>query len=116
MRDDMRTCLGNLLPKYIALLADGERSDNYVLVEPVLATLESLGPVLEEHLPLLMPALVRLINPGLSSLAPPPCLLSPLLPAFSPPSSLPSPSPPHRCACVSKAASRTLAYRFFQKS
>lgn len=60
----MRAYLPILLPKYIALLGDGERSDNYVLVEPVLVTLESLGPVLEEHLPLLMPALVRLINPG----------------------------------------------------
>jgi hypothetical protein len=33
-------------------------------VEPALASLEALGPALESHLQLLLPALVRLICPG----------------------------------------------------
>lgn len=34
------------------------------MIEPALASLEALGPALEEHLQLLLPALVRLICPG----------------------------------------------------
>ena len=37
---------------------------NYEAVEPALASLEALGPALESHLQLLLPALVRLICPG----------------------------------------------------
>lgn len=33
-------------------------------MEPALASLEALGPALESHLQLLLPALVRLICPG----------------------------------------------------
>ncbi len=65
LRDDMREALPRLLPKYIALLGDAERSNQYELVPRVLDTLEGLGPVLEEHLPVLLPALVRLMDPGL---------------------------------------------------
>lgn len=64
LRDDMREALPRLLPKYIALLGDAERSSQYELVPRVLDTLEGLGPVLEEHLPVLLPALVRLMDPG----------------------------------------------------
>ena len=36
----------------------------YDLVRPALGALEALGAALEDHLPLLLPALVRLIHPG----------------------------------------------------
>lgn len=38
------------------------------MVEPALASLEALGPALEDHLQLLLPALVRLICPGVHHL------------------------------------------------
>ena len=37
-------------------------------MEPALASLEALGPALESHLQLLLPALVRLICPGAHTL------------------------------------------------
>ena len=36
----------------------------YEMVPPALRALEALGPALEAHLQLLLPALVRLICPG----------------------------------------------------
>ena len=38
--------------------------DRYEMVPPALRALEALGPALEAHLQLLLPALVRLICPG----------------------------------------------------
>ena len=60
----MRTYLPNLLPKFVALFGEAERGGGYELVRPALACLEALGPALEGHLPLLLPALTRLINPS----------------------------------------------------
>ena len=64
LRDDMRTYLPNLLPKFVALFGEAERGGGYELVRPALACLEALGLALEGHLPLLLPALTRLINPS----------------------------------------------------
>ena len=60
----MHTQLPDLLPKFIMLVADAERTGNYGMVRPALHALESLGPALEDHLQLLLPALVRLVPPG----------------------------------------------------
>ena len=68
LRDDMRTYLPNLLPKFVALFGEAERGGGYELVRPALACLEALGSSLEGHLPLLLPALTRLINPSESFL------------------------------------------------
>ncbi len=64
LRDDMRTHLPTLLPKYISLLGDAERSGVYNLVPSTLGTLERLEAALEEHMQLLLPALVHLMDPG----------------------------------------------------
>ena len=64
LRDDMRSYLPGLLPKFVALFGEAERSGGYELVRPALACLEALGSALEGHLPLLLPALTRLINPS----------------------------------------------------
>jgi hypothetical protein len=68
LRDDMRAYLPGLLPRFIALFGEAERGGGYELVRPALGALEALGATLGDHLPLLLPALVRLIHPG----APPP--------------------------------------------
>jgi hypothetical protein len=44
---------------------EAERSNNFDMVKPALHALEALGPAVEEHLHLLLPALVRLLGgPG----------------------------------------------------
>jgi len=48
----------------VSLFGEAERTGDYQMVEPALASLEALGPALEDHLQLLLPALVRLICPG----------------------------------------------------
>ena len=53
--------------QFVGLFSDCERSGNYELVKPALVALEALGSAIEEQLHLLLPALVRLINPGQSS-------------------------------------------------
>ena len=60
----MRAYLPSLLPKFVALFGEAERGGGYELVRPALACLEALGSALEGHLPLLLPALTRLINPS----------------------------------------------------
>ena len=64
LRDDMRAYLPDVLPKFIALFQEAEREGSYQMVQPALDALEALGPALEDHLQLLLPALVRLIPPG----------------------------------------------------
>ena len=64
LRDDMRAYLPGLLPRFVALFGDAERGGGYELVRPALNCLEALGTALEDHLPLLLPALVRLIHPS----------------------------------------------------
>ena len=63
-RDDFRQHTPELLPKFVTLFADAERTGDYSLVRPALGALRALGPVLEDHLPLLLPALVRLVGFG----------------------------------------------------
>ena len=69
LQDDMRAYLPELLPRFTALVAEAERSNNYSPVPPALKALEALGGALEEHLQLTLPLLVRLISPGLLALA-----------------------------------------------
>ena len=64
LREDVRSYLPELLPKFTKLFEDAERSGKYEMVPQALRTLEALGPALEAHLQLLLPALVRLICPG----------------------------------------------------
>ncbi|DBA66640.1 TPA: hypothetical protein ACH3X2_002209 [Trebouxia sp. C0005] len=68
LRDDFRAYLPELLPRFIGLFAEAERSGNYDQVPAALHALESLGAALEDHLQLLLPALVRLIciGPGVA--------------------------------------------------
>lgn len=67
LRDDLREHTADLLPKFVSLLADAERTGDYTLIRPALNALRALGPVLEDDLPLLLPALVRLIDSGTGS-------------------------------------------------
>ena len=60
----MRAYLPDVLPKFITLFQEAEREGSYQMVQPALDALEALGPALEDHLQLLLPALVRLIPPG----------------------------------------------------
>lgn len=60
----MRVYLPSLLPKFVALFGEAERGGGYDLVRPALGCLEALGTALEDHLPLLLPALVRLMHPS----------------------------------------------------
>lgn len=62
--DDFQKHLHELLPKFLSLFSDAERTGDYKMVEAALGTLEMFGPSLEEHLPLLLPAFVRMICPG----------------------------------------------------
>lgn len=64
MRDDFRQYTPELLPKFIALFAEAERTSQYESVKPALQALEGLGTTLEDHLQLLLPVLMRLIGPG----------------------------------------------------
>ena len=64
LRDDFRAYLPELLPRFIGLFAEAERSGNYDQVPAALHALEALGGALEDHLQLLLPALVRLICIG----------------------------------------------------
>lgn len=64
LRDDFRAYLPELLPRFIGLFAEAERSGNYDQVPAALHALEALGGALEDHLQLLLPTLVRLICVG----------------------------------------------------
>ncbi len=64
LRDDIRSYLPELLPRFVSLFGDAERSRQWGMIKPALDTLEALGPALEDHLQLLLPALVRIICPS----------------------------------------------------
>ncbi|KAI3435635.1 hypothetical protein D9Q98_001694 [Chlorella vulgaris] len=68
LRDDFRFYMPELLPKFVSLLNEAERTNDFSLVKPALDAVRALGPVLEDHLQLLLPALNRLIVPGSSGL------------------------------------------------
>ncbi len=56
-----------LLPRFVGIFVDAERSGAFDMVRPALMALEALGPAVESHLHLLLPALVRLISPAVTS-------------------------------------------------
>ena len=60
----MKAFLPDLLPRFTALIGEAERSSNHTTLGPALLALEAMGLCLEEHLPLVLPALMRLIAPG----------------------------------------------------
>eukprot|EP00891_Asterochloris_glomerata_P006787 jgi/Astpho2/6787/fgenesh1_pm.00103_%23_6_t len=71
LRDDLRMYLPELLPKFIALFEGAARRDGYEQVKGALNALESLGAALEDHLQLVLPAMVKLISPGAGVGGPP---------------------------------------------
>ncbi|CAI7855818.1 unnamed protein product [Closterium sp. NIES-53] len=69
--EDFKSCLPDMLPRCVALVADAERSGDYKRVPPVLHAFEVLGGSMlggdmEPHMHLLLPAVVRLFKPGVS--------------------------------------------------
>ena len=66
LHDDFRAHLPDLLPRMIAVLAEAERSGNFSAVPSVLHALEAFGSATDEHLHLMLPALVRLFRPGVA--------------------------------------------------
>ncbi|GAX78992.1 hypothetical protein CEUSTIGMA_g6432.t1 [Chlamydomonas eustigma] len=67
LRDDFRNFIPELLPRFVSLLVDAERTGSYDMVRPALTCLEALGSSMEVHLHLVLPALVRLVIPGQAS-------------------------------------------------
>uniref|UniRef100_A0A7R9YR22 Serine/threonine-protein kinase TOR n=1 Tax=Chlamydomonas euryale TaxID=1486919 RepID=A0A7R9YR22_9CHLO len=68
LRDDFRGHVSELLPKFMSLLADAERTCSYDMVRPSLICLEALGGAVEDYLHLLLPSIVRLVTSGQSSM------------------------------------------------
>ena len=66
LHDEFRRYLPDLLPRMIAVLAAAERSGNFSAVPSVLHALEAFGSAVDEHLHLMLPALVRLFRPGVA--------------------------------------------------
>nr|GEW20723.1 serine/threonine-protein kinase TOR isoform X2 [Tanacetum cinerariifolium] len=60
LNDEFRTYLPTILPFYIQVLTDAERCNNYTFVSDILRTLRVFGGTLDEHMHLLLPALIRL--------------------------------------------------------
>jgi FKBP12-rapamycin complex-associated protein len=66
LHDEFRAYLPDLLPRMIAVLADAERGGDFSAVPSVLHALEAFGSAVDEHLHLMLPALVRLFRPGVA--------------------------------------------------
>lgn len=64
LRDDLRQHTPELLPKFVSLFTEAERTGDFSMIRPALSALRALGPVLEDNLPLLLPSLVRVICPS----------------------------------------------------
>jgi FKBP12-rapamycin complex-associated protein len=62
LNDEFRTHLPIILPSCIQLLSDSERYNDYTYVPDILHTLEVFGGTLDEHMHLLLPALIRLFK------------------------------------------------------
>ncbi|KAK6945935.1 Phosphatidylinositol 3-/4-kinase, catalytic domain [Dillenia turbinata] len=62
LNDEFRTYLPVILPYCIQVLSDAERSNDYNFVPDILHTLEVFGGTLDEHMHLLLPALIRLFK------------------------------------------------------
>ncbi|CAG9463067.1 unnamed protein product [Pedinophyceae sp. YPF-701] len=67
LQDDLRPHVPRLLPRIISVLIEAERTGSYATVPPLLEALEAMGPAMEQHLHLVLPSLVRLINPWAKS-------------------------------------------------
>ncbi|XP_073103831.1 serine/threonine-protein kinase TOR isoform X2 [Elaeis guineensis] len=62
LNDEFRTYLPAILPSCIQVLTDAERCNDYSHVPVILHTLEVFGGTLDEHMHLLLPALIRLFK------------------------------------------------------
>ncbi|KAK3414003.1 serine/threonine-protein kinase TOR [Eucalyptus grandis] len=62
LNDEFRTYLPDILPCCIQVLSDAERCNDYTNVLDILHTLEVFGGTLDEHMHLLLPALIRLFK------------------------------------------------------
>ncbi|KAJ0981872.1 hypothetical protein J5N97_010127 [Dioscorea zingiberensis] len=62
LNDEFRTYLPAILPCCIQVLGDAERCNDYSHVPDILHTLEVFGGTLDEHMHLLLPALIRLFK------------------------------------------------------
>ncbi|KAG8368518.1 hypothetical protein BUALT_Bualt15G0054000 [Buddleja alternifolia] len=62
LNDEFRTHLPFILPSCIQVLSDAERCKDYTYVIDILRTLEVFGGTLDEHMHLLLPALIRLFK------------------------------------------------------
>ncbi|XP_056160920.1 serine/threonine-protein kinase TOR isoform X3 [Syzygium oleosum] len=62
LNDEFRTYLPDILPCCIQVLSDAERCNDYTYVLDILHTLEVFGGTLDEHMHLLLPALIRLFK------------------------------------------------------
>ncbi|KAJ4958930.1 hypothetical protein NE237_026041 [Protea cynaroides] len=62
LNDEFRTYLPAILPCCIQVLIDAERCNDYTYVPDILHTIEVFGGTLDEHMHLLLPALIRLFK------------------------------------------------------
>ncbi|CAI9104219.1 OLC1v1002849C2 [Oldenlandia corymbosa var. corymbosa] len=62
LNDEFRTYLPVILPCCIQVLSDAERFNDYTYVLGILHTIEVFGGTLDEHMHLLLPALIRLFK------------------------------------------------------
>ncbi|KAJ6985134.1 hypothetical protein NC653_023190 [Populus alba x Populus x berolinensis] len=62
LNDEFRRHLPVILPNCIQVLSDAERCNDYTYVLDILHTLEVFGGTLDEHMHLLLPALIRLFK------------------------------------------------------
>ncbi|KAI3958805.1 hypothetical protein MKX01_023481, partial [Papaver californicum] len=62
LNDEFRTYIPVILPCCILVLTDAERCNDYTYVLDILHTLEVFGGTLDEHMHLLLPALIRLFK------------------------------------------------------
>ncbi|XP_051146490.1 serine/threonine-protein kinase TOR isoform X2 [Andrographis paniculata] len=62
LNDEFRTHLPFILPSCIQVLSDAERFKDYTYVVDILRTLEVFGGTLDEHMHLLLPALIRIFK------------------------------------------------------
>ncbi|KDD76204.1 FAT domain-containing protein, partial [Helicosporidium sp. ATCC 50920] len=69
LRDDFHSYMPDLLPRFVVLFDESERTGDFAMVSAALDAIKAFGPVLEDSLQLLLPVLVRIIMPG-ASLAP----------------------------------------------
>jgi FKBP12-rapamycin complex-associated protein len=66
LHDEFRLYMPDILPLCVGALAEAERKGDYESVGHVLHALEVFSSSVEEHLHLVLPALVRLFQPGVA--------------------------------------------------